>query len=130
MKLHSPFFISSRLAPAVKIADATLSFDSGSFVLDFADGSTHQITGFRFPQCRIAGATDESELQSGFAAICGFLSACAESRQYASRKGLDPMEGENSDLFPPTVGEWAESVSDELAMLSLELEETPDLITQ
>ena len=59
MTLHTPFFISARLAPAVRVADATLSFDSGVFVLDFPDGSGHRITDFSFPACRIRGATDE-----------------------------------------------------------------------
>jgi hypothetical protein len=128
MKLSSPFFISARLAPAVRIADAVLSFDRGQFVLDLPDGSEHRITDFHFPAGRVHGATDESELQDAFGAILSFLSACAESRAYARRRGRDESEGENSDLFPANVGEWAESVSDELGMLACELEETRGLI--
>jgi len=128
MKLLSPFFISSHLAPAVKVADATLSFVDGKFILETPE-FTHQVQGFRFPEGRIAGDTDASRLQNGFAAILDFLSACAESRAYATRKGKDPMEGENSDLFPANVGEWAEYNSDEIAMLSLELQETKGLLS-
>lgn len=130
MKLLSPFFISARLAPAIKISDATLSFDSGKFVLDFDSGmSPHTIKDFRFPACRIAGETNESALQSGFSSVLSFLGACAESRRYAARRGKDPQEGENSDLFPERVGQWAESVSDELSMMAYEIEETKGLIS-
>ncbi len=128
MKLLNPFFISARLAPAIKIADATLSFVDGSFVIDFADGTEHEVKDFNFPRCRIHGDTNESVLQAGFASICSFLSACAESRQHATRHGKEPMDGENSDLIPEAIGQWAESVSDELSMLSLELKETKGLI--
>lgn len=130
MKLHSPFLISARLAPAVKIGNAFLSFSNRKFVIDFADGTEHVISGFNFPACRTAGQTDESVLQDGFAAICDFLSACAESRQYGLRNYGDEMKGENSDLFPSHVGEWAESVSDELSMLSFELQNNGDLIEE
>ena len=123
MQLLHPFFISSRLTPALKVGGATLSFDNGQFILDMPDGSEHKIEGFRFPQCHIAGDTNESVLQDGFEAILGFLSACAESRKYATRNGKDPMEGENSFLFPNNVGEWAEMYSDEIACLEMELQE-------
>lgn len=129
MTLQSPFFISSRLAPALKVADATLSFDRGNFVIDFVDGTEHEITDFRFPACRIKGDTNESVLQDGFASILAFLSACAESRNYAERRGKDASEGENSDLFPEFVGQWAQENSDEIDMIQLEIEETKNLIT-
>jgi hypothetical protein len=129
MKLNSPFIISSRLAPAVQIGRATLSFVDGQFIIDLPDGTEHVVEDFNFPLCRIAGATDESVLQDGFASMLAFLGACAESRAYAARQRKDPMDGENSGLFPANVGEWAESVSDELAMLQIEIEETKNLIT-
>lgn len=129
MKLQSPFFISARLAPALQIADAVLSFDSGKFVFDFADGSEHTVTDFQFPQMRIRGTTDDRFLQDGFSAILSFLGACAESRSYAERRGKDASEGENSGLFPETVGAWAQLHSDEIAMLDCELTEASDLLT-
>ena len=120
VKLLSPFAISPRLAPAVQIGSAWLSFESGRFVLDLPDGSEHVVTDFRFPRCRLAGATDESVLQDAFGAMLSFLGACAESRAYAQRHGKDAMQGENSDLFPENVGQWAEENSDEIAMLGYE----------
>ena len=41
-----------------------------------------------------------------------FLGACAESRQYPN--------GENADLFPEHVGQWAEENSDEISILSID----------
>lgn len=128
MKLLSPFIISARLAPALTVGGATLSFDNGRFVLDMPDGSEHVISSFSFPQGRIHGDTNESVLQDGFASILSFLSACAESRSYAERRGKEPMEGENSDLFPDNVGQWAQEFSDEISMLELEITEQRQLI--
>lgn len=128
MQLTYPFHISSRLAPAVKVADAVLSFDNGRFVLDFPDGSEYTIEDFNFPRCRIAGDTDESVLQDGFRAVLSFLCACAESRSYAERHSRDPMDGENSDLFPEHIGMWAQQHSDEIGLAQLEIEETPGAI--
>ena len=125
MKLHPPFCISARLCPAIKIADrdttAWLSYVDGQFVIDLPDGTEHKIEHFS------PGAA--SDLPSQFAAILGFLGACAESRKYATRNGKDAMDGENSDLFPANVGEWAEQMSDEIGMLECEIEESEaDLI--
>ena len=117
MKLLLPFFISARLAPAIKVADARLSYESnGGFFLDFANGETHVISEFRFPQGRVRGTTDENALQDGFSAVLSFLSACAESRNYAERTKGDAMAGENSNLFPDWVGQWAQDNSDEIEL--------------
>lgn len=89
----------------------------------------HVVTDFNFPQGRIAGTTDEKFLQDGFSAILSFLGACAESRRLARSRGKDEMDGENSGLFPAHVGEWVESVRDEIAMLEYQLDESEtDLI--
>lgn len=61
----------------------------------------------------------------GMAILLAFLDACAESRRYSRHSG---QEGENLDLFPDNVGEWAEANSDEIAMTKLEIEETPNCI--
>lgn len=128
MKLLSPFSISARLAPALTIGKATLSFSDGQFILDLPDGSEHVISGFSFPAMRVHGDTSESVLQSGFVAILSFLTACAESRSYAERRGKSPMDGENSDLFPDHVGQWAQEFSDEISMLELDISEQRSLI--
>ncbi len=130
MKLHSPFKIGPRLAPALCIQQydsgcAWLSYDSG-FVIDLPDGSEHKITDYR------PGFSASRDLALQFGDILSFLGTCAESRSYRERKGLpvtDEDNGDNANLFPADVGAWAQSVSDELAMLQLEIEESEtDLI--
>jgi hypothetical protein len=120
LTLENPLIIGSRLAPALKIGDATLSLDKKGFVLDMADGSEHRIDGFRMG-APIHGDTVDSRVRGAFEAMCGFLSACAESRSYGWRTYQDPMKGENSDLFSEVIGVWAEKYSDELGILAFEL---------
>lgn len=69
--------------------------------------------------CGVGGTPNE-----GMGNLLGFLSAAGESFNYAERKGLDGMEGENSDLFPREITEWAANNSDELTMVGLDLEES------
>lgn len=123
MKLNPPFAISSRLAPAVQIGqNGYLSFDNGRFVIDLPDGSEYVIDDFH------PGAG--SDLQDQFGTILSFLSACAESRAYAFRRCGDAMQGENSDLFPAHVGEWAEEMSNELDMLRFDIEESDETLIE
>lgn len=128
MTLKPPFCISARLAPAVKIADSHqtgwLSYDNGRFVIDLPDGSEHVITDYR------PGLSARRDLVKQFGDILSFMGACAESRRYARSRGKDEMEGENSDLFPPNVGEFCEAMADELAMLQCEIEESDEALTE
>lgn len=55
-----------------------------------------------------------SSALEGMQSLVSFLLACAES---------ESEESENYSLFPASVREWAEMVSDELTMISLEIEE-------
>jgi hypothetical protein len=120
MTIHKPFEIGPRLAPALRIQDsngcAWLSYDNGRFIIDLPDSSEHIIGNF--------SPAHRSNLQNQFAAILGFLSACAESRSYAERQGKPAMDGENSDLFSEEVGIWAQQMSDELSILELEIDES------
>ena len=129
MILQTPFIISSRLAPAVNVGGATISYEDGRFVIDLPDGSEHVVTDMHRPRGTVRGVNDTecAMVQSQFAALLGFLSACAKSRQYATRTG---RVGENADLFPENVGDWAEQNSDEIAGLGIEIEETRGLISE
>ena len=49
--------------------------------------------------------------------LLSFLFACAESRGLRYSAG----HGENADLFPETVGEWAYTYSDEIGMACEEM---------
>lgn len=61
------------------------------------------------------GAIDAT---SAMSALLSFLEACAESRTYGDGTG------ENSDLFPAHVGEWAEQYSDEINLARYEIDPT------
>lgn len=129
MKLHAPFEISSRLMPAVRIGGATISLQLGR---QDPDGRTRYDVWIDLPNGTEVPATDlrsgcqGGDVQEGFASLLSFLGAAAESYQYRQRTG---RTGDNEDLFPPAVVEWAAQYSDELSMLAVEIEETPDLIT-
>ena len=69
--------------------------------------------------CGVGGNTSE-----GMTNLLGFLSAAGESFNYAERMGKDGMDGENSDLFPREISEWASNNCDELTMAGFDLEES------
>jgi len=122
VELRKPFFISSRLLPAVKVGDATISIEYAGnepdgrvryrYYLDFADGTEHVGEDLK---SGVFGGT----LKQGMESLLSFLEACAESRN--PRHG-EP--GENADLFPDRVGEWAYQNDGEIASVRLWVEET------
>lgn len=124
--LHAPFEISARLMPAIRIDGATLSLDYGrtdragrihwDCWIDLPDGSEHEITDLR-------SGCQGGNLQGGFGALLGFLSAAAESYSYRQRTG---RTGENEDLFSPAIVAWADSCSDEISMRACEVDEAED----
>lgn len=130
MLLSEPFFISSRLRPAIKIDDCTISMhyddkqldgrDVFRYYLDFPDESLD------YSANDIKSGCQGCSLQSAFATLLSFMSTCGEAMQYVMRTG---RETENDDLFPPHIALWCEQHTDELSMLSMELEETPNLIS-
>jgi len=127
MLLHNPVMISSRLMPAVKVGDATISVELSGYhggrsvftmYLDFADGTTFECSDLTSPR---------ESLQEALASYLSFLSASAEAYSYQMSTG---RSSENIDLFPPHVTEWAYQNSDELSILSIELEENVGLIEE
>lgn len=126
MVLHSPTAITARLLPGVKIGDAWISIEptgrekAGRIVwtmyIDFADGTEFSCNDL---------STFRHDTQNALASCLSFLSACGEGYGYQLRTG---RESDNADMFPANVAEWAYQNSDELSMLSMELEETEGLI--
>lgn len=131
MKLHAPFIITPRLMAGLHVGDAFISMGTGQrnaegrtqygCFIDLPDGTEHEVTDLR-------SGCQGGSLQSGFASLLSFLTACAESYSYAMRRNKPLSETENGDLFPPAVAEWAYQFSDELSMLGMEIKETKDLI--
>lgn len=132
IELKSPFIITSRLMAGLQIGKGFISIGQGErnsegrtqygVFIDLPDGSEHEISGLR-------SGCQGGDLQEGFASLLSFLSAAAESYAYAQRQGNPGMDGENSSLFPQPVTEWAYQNSDEISMLALEIQETPNLIS-
>lgn len=125
MLLHNPIMISSRLMPAVKVGNSTISVELSDYrngrsaftmYIDFADGSTFECDDLSSPR---------ESLQEALSSYLSFLSASADAYRYQISTG---RSSDNIDLFPPHVTEWAYQNSDELSMLSLELEENDSLI--
>ena len=131
MLLKTPFLISSRLLPAIRIAGCTISLEHIGYgresraeylvYFDFADGRELTEAGLAGP------AIGEATLQEMFSTLLAFLGACAEGRKY---ERTDGEESENSKLFAETIAEWAETNSDEISCLQFEIEETEGLIEE
>lgn len=131
MKLHQPFIITGRLMAGLEINKAFISMSAGprdaegrtqyQCYIDLPDGSEHVVADLR-SGCQ--GGT----LQEGFVSLLSFLGAAAESyRQHGCDwKRIDSLH--NASMFPRAVSAWAYECSDELSMLGLEIEETPNLI--
>jgi hypothetical protein len=128
MILKPPFEITSRLMAGVRVGGATLSIEDNGDVsydnrtvyniwIDLPDGQEFNVTDLR-------SGCGGGSLQEGMCSLLSFLGAAGESYNYSR------INGENSDLFLLPVVEWAAQNSDELSMLSCELEEQKDLILE
>jgi hypothetical protein len=104
--------ISARLLPAVRIGNNWISIEptdradligkpEWNWYIDLADRR-------EFYGSDLNGWGDAGDMMES---LLGFLGAFAESFP----------DGENADLFPKELGEWAQANSDEIAMLESEL---------
>lgn len=128
MKLHTPFLITPRLMAGVNINGTFLSIGNGprnadgrtryGVFIDLPDGTEHEVTDLQ-SGCGGGGVRD------GMENLLGFLGAAAESYSYRQRTG---RQGENEDLFPAKIVEWAAQNDDEISMTRLEIEENPGCV--
>jgi hypothetical protein len=115
MKLHPPFIISSHLAPALRIADATLSLIGEDYEGDEIWGSTRvkgrtrctfviETPEFTYTDesMRTGAAGTHSTVQL-FETFLSFMEACGESLSFTERTG---RTGDHNDMFPEHVGQW------------------------
>lgn len=120
IKLTNPVIITSRLLPGLRIDGAELSIEFGGHTEEgrvkyhyFID-----IPGIKtYENDDIKSGRGGGTLQEGLASLVAFLSAAGESFRYSGK------DGENADLFPTKVVQWAAEHGDELSMLSSELDE-------
>lgn len=119
MILNHPFCISPSLLPALKIGDGWLESKGFSdFRVLLPDNTEYEITDFRPGAC--------SDLVGNFAAILDFLSAWVEALQYPGSDNVDLFDKNNEVLVY-----WATDNSDEITVLSVEIEESEmELITE
>lgn len=127
LRLHPPLEIGPRLMPAVTIAPGTdhagrVSLDPSdlTWYIDLADGTEVSGGDFHHPYMRQEPSDYIREAMGAF--LC-FLSAFAEAIEYEFRTG---RPSDNRDLFPRNLREWAYLNSDEIGMLSYDLEEDDD----
>lgn len=127
MILKDPCIITSRLMPGVAIGGARISIGwskrpggegraRAEYWIDLPDGTEHHGDDL---QSGVGGGN----LREMLVSLLSFLGACGESVNYGQRTGRD---GENANLFPPPVAQWADENSDELACVGCDIEENPD----
>lgn len=125
MILNSPFLISARLMPAVRIADAFISIEYASRPGDESrvryqyhiDAEKLTFTG---DDLQSGNGNGSGDLQSGMECLLSFLGAAADAYAYKLRSGRD---SENADLFPADVVSWAHQNSEEICLAQLEIAE-------
>jgi len=113
MEIHPPMIITARLLPGIRIEDGFISLEPTKNRGEFGKPVWKwyaDIPAGEFEGDELSGWGDHRGMMGDMLA---FLSAAAES--YPA--------GENADLFPAPVVEWAQHNSDELCFLREELEE-------
>lgn len=129
MTLQNPFIITARLLPGLHIGNAFVSIEyAGStsdgrqryrYHIDIGD-KTHTADD-------LSSGVGGGSLQDGMESLLSILSACAESRAY---RRYAKRAGENENLFPEFIADWADTYSDEISMLQCEIEEAENLIEE
>jgi hypothetical protein len=127
LMLHAPAIITARLLPGVKVGDTTISIKIDGQESDGRTRYRYYIDGpnWSYSNDDIRSGCQGGSLQEGLSSLLSFLAAFAEAVWYKERTG---GYSENAQLFPKRLQSWAVENSDELSMLSIELEETPGLI--
>ena len=121
MTLRDPIIITPRLLPGVKIGNAFLSLERDGETRDnrdrfrwFAD-----IDGKEYSEADLKSGCGGCSMLEAFRSLVSFLSAAVESYRYKNATGRG---GDNIDLFPLPVVEWAYQHQSEIEGLSLDLE--------
>jgi hypothetical protein len=127
MKLKSPFIITARLLPGVQIADSFISIEF-SKRLGSESRARYQwyidTPTFKINRDTLQSGCGGGTLQEGMASLLSLLGAAADAYAYEMRGG----HSAHSDLFNEKINKWAYQHSDEISMIQVEIEETPDLI--
>ena len=120
MQLHDPFIITPRLLPGLKVGISYISLEKlekrGPRALAHMriDGEINYLDA-----SLQSGAGGFESIPEVFETFLGFLEAAIESYKFEERH--PGLEGENSDLFPRAVVEWAVSHRSEIESLRTEI---------
>ena len=119
MKINSPLCITPSLEPGIEIDGAWLSISYAS--RPGREGRTRYrwrwiVDGHEESGDDLQSGCGGGDLNEGLGAFIEFLSAFGD----AHRPGCEP--GENSELFPGTISEWAYRNADALSMVAEEIE--------
>jgi hypothetical protein len=116
LELTHPMTITPRLMAGLKVGKAFISIEYAGVSPDrrwiyryHIDRGSREFTGED-----LKSGVGGGSIQQGLTSLLSFLTAAAEG-------------GENADLFPPEIVEWAAENRDELSCLEIELEENRNL---
>ncbi len=123
MILHNPICITARLLPGVTIGEGWISIEYDGWT----DNGRRQyqyhidLPSYSYSNNELASRVGGGSLQSGLESLLSFLGAFAASVSYEERRG---GPGENTNMFPSELAEWATHNSDEIMLVGLELKES------
>ena len=129
LELESPLSISSRLLPAVKVGDCTISIeptgrtDEGRIsVRAFFDRPGRKTYVDESLSTGCGARWDSAGVRLTMESLVVFLSAAVESRNHRQRRGAETIDDDsNESLFPPFIVRFFDEHSSELESLSCEL---------
>ena len=138
MEVSYPICITSRLRAGVKIGESEISIAFDGMTDDgrrqykyWLDLKTDDTVIEHYGEDLASGIErfiGKASLQAGLRDLLSFMKDCGESYWYAVQTCRDVEDYVNGSLFPLPVAEWCYLNSDELSILSCELEENPGLI--
>lgn len=123
IKIHSPAQITPRLLPGLKIGEGWVSIEYGPVVMDLQGYGRRQsyryfidIPGYEHEDDDLRSGCQGGSLQQGLGSLMAFLGAFGEAHLYG-------VEGENADLFPVELADWARENLDEFGYFGALLDE-------
>ncbi len=127
-RLRDPLFITDRLLVGFRAGDAVVSVNiidqqgDGRMVyrwfVDFDDSRS-------FEGDDLKSGCQGGDIVDGLSSLCCFLSAFADAHGYRAFNNGEP--GENGDLFPEELAEWAMANSGDIAYVGQLIDEARDL---
>lgn len=114
IELNQPFIITARLLPGVRVGDSYISIKTNG---RNREGRTEYVVYFDTPEFEYTDSTlcsgcQGGDFEEGMESLLSFLMACVESGE----------DGDNTDLFPAHVREWAEEHVSDLQILQMDIE--------